>query len=79
MLPVQFVFPDAGDTPTTGAQRAGDEAIAGAVGGEFIFPERSVLFRVSAVDRAAVPEAGIQPEAAGACFPSGLPQNASSG
>ena len=52
----EFVWPDAADAPAHGAQGAGDEAVAGAVGGDLFPPEGGVGFRRRGVERAAGPE-----------------------
>ena len=45
--------------PTTGAQRAGNEEVAGAVGGNVISPKGRVGLGPGGVERAAVPETAV--------------------
>jgi hypothetical protein len=40
----EFVWPDAADAPAHGAQGAGDEAVAGAVGGIFSLQKAAFVF-----------------------------------
>jgi hypothetical protein len=54
----EFVLPDAEDTPT-GAERAGDEAVAGGVGLDRVAPKGGVGFRLRGVERTTVPEAAF--------------------
>ena len=51
--------PKAGDGPAAGAECAGDEAVAGAVGGELFPPEGGVGFGLSRVERTTVPETAV--------------------
>ena len=53
-----------------GADEAGDEKAAGAVGGDFFAPEGGVGLGPDGVERAAVPKAAVEAEVAVACFPS---------
>ena len=55
----EFVWPDAADAPAHGAQGAGDEAVAGAVGGNCFPPEGGVRFRRRGVEGAAGSEAAV--------------------
>jgi putative restriction endonuclease len=55
----QLVFPDAEDGLAAGAEGAGDEAVAGAVGGELFTPEDGVGFGLRGVERATVPKAAV--------------------
>ena len=55
----QLMFPDAEDAPAEGAEGAGDEAVAGAVAGNFFAPELGILLGLGGVERAAVPEAAV--------------------
>ena len=55
----EFVWPDAADAPAHGAQVAGDEAVAGAVGGDLFPPEGGVCFRRRGVEGAAGSEAAV--------------------
>ena len=55
----ELVAPDAEDGPAAGAEGAGDEAVAGAVGGDLFAPEGGVGFGPGGVNRAAVPEAAV--------------------
>lgn len=50
----QLVLPHAEHAPAHGAEGAGDDAVAGAVGGIFFALEGRVLLGLGAVDRAAV-------------------------
>ena len=52
----QLMFPDAEAAPAAGAEGAGDEAVAGAVGGDLFPPEGGVRFRRCGVEGAAGPE-----------------------
>ena len=56
---LELVAPDAEDGPAAGAEVAGDEAVAGAVGGDLISPKGGVGLGRGGVERAAVPEAAI--------------------
>ena len=56
---LQLMLPDAEDAPAEGAEGAGDESVAGAVGGNLLLPEGGVRFRRRGVERAAVPEAAV--------------------
>ena len=67
---LEFVAPDAEDCPAAGAEGAGDEAVAGAVGCDIISPEGGVGLGPGGVERAAVPEAAVDSKVAVACFPS---------
>ena len=58
----EFMLPHAEDAPAAGAESAGDEAVAGAVGGNLIAPKGGVGFRPGGVERAAVPEAAVDEE-----------------
>jgi len=49
---LQFMFPNPQHAPAEGAERAGDEAVAGAVGSEFFPPEGGVGFGLRGVERA---------------------------
>jgi hypothetical protein len=53
------MFPNAEDLPTELAEGAGDEAVAGAVGGDLFSPERSVVPGFDEMPRAPVPEAAV--------------------
>ena len=55
----KFVLPNAKNAPAEAAEGAGDEAVAGAVGGDFFAPEGGVLFGLRGVERAAVPETAV--------------------
>ena len=55
----QLMFPDAEDAPAEAAQGAGDEAVAGAVGGDLFPPEGGVCFRRRGVEGAAGSEAAV--------------------
>ena len=56
---LELVAPDAEDGPAASAEGAGDEAVAGAVGGDLISPEGGVGLGPGGVERAAVPEAAV--------------------
>ena len=56
---IELVAPDAEDGPAAGAEGAGDEAVAGAVGGDLFPPEGGVGLGRGGVERAAVPEAAV--------------------
>jgi hypothetical protein len=49
------MFPNAEDLPTELAERAGDEAVAGPVGGDLLPPEGGVVPGLAEMPRAAVP------------------------
>lgn len=53
---LQLRFPNPQHAP---AERAGDEAVADAVGGDLLPPEGGIGFRRRGVDRAAVPKAAV--------------------
>ena len=53
------MLPDAQHAPAAGAKFARHAAIARAVARDLLAPERRVLPRLRAVDRAAVPEAAV--------------------
>lgn len=55
----ELVFPDANDLPTAGAERAGDEPVAGLIAGDLLAPEAGILTRLGRVERASVPEAAV--------------------
>ncbi len=55
----ELVLPHAKDAPAERAEGAGDEAVAGAVGGKLFTPEGGVGFGRRGVERAAVPEAAV--------------------
>ena len=55
----EVVLPETQDAPAGAAQGPVDEAVAGVVGGEFLFPEGRVAPGLGAVDGAAVPETAI--------------------
>jgi hypothetical protein len=59
VFPRQLVLPDPQHPPTLAPQGAGDEAVAGQVGGELSPPKRGVAPRQPAVERAPVPETPI--------------------
>ena len=61
------MFPDAEDAPAATAEGAGDEAVAGLITGQLVFPERMVVGRDIGVFRAGVPEAAVH-EYGEACF-----------
>ena len=64
---LQLMLPDAEDTPAEGAEGAGDEAVAGAVGGDLLPPEGGVRLRRRGVQRAAVPEATVDEDGEAVC------------
>ena len=55
----EFVFPNPQHAPAAGADGAGHEAVAGAVGGNLFAPEGGVGFRLRGVERATVPETAV--------------------
>ncbi len=55
----QFMFPNPQHAPAAGAEGAGHEAVAGAVGGDLFAPEGGVGFGRRGVERAAVSEAAV--------------------
>ena len=57
LWPLQFVLPEAEHAPAGAAEGAGDEAVAGLITGQLVFPERMVVGRDIGVFRAGVPEA----------------------
>ena len=59
MFAGEVVFPDAEDAPMGRPQGPVDEAVAGDVGGEFLFPEGRIAPGFGAVDRTAMPEAAV--------------------
>ena len=59
LLARQLVFPNPHHAPPAGAEGAGDETVAGLVGGNFLPPKRRVGLRLRAVNRTAVPEATV--------------------
>ena len=59
VLGLQLVFPNPQHAPAEGAERAGDEAVAGSVAGNFFAPELGILLGLGGVERAAVPEAAV--------------------
>jgi hypothetical protein len=58
-VPGQVMLPDTKHTPAMLAQRPGDKTIPGDVGGEFLFPERPIVYRQVGVFGAAMPETAI--------------------
>jgi hypothetical protein len=50
------VFPDPQDAPAKLAEGAGDEAVAGPVGGDLLSPEGGILPGLAEMPRAPVPE-----------------------
>ena|ERR1019366_4481819 len=56
VLLLQLVLPNPQHAPAAGAECAGDEPVAGLVAGDLLAPELRVVFRLRAVDRAAVPD-----------------------
>ena len=64
VFPGEFVLPDAEDAPAAGAEGAGHEAVAGAIGGELFEPEGGVGFGLRGVERAAVPKAAVEEDRA---------------
>ena len=63
----ELVLPDAEDGPAAGAEGACDEAVAGAVGGDFLSPEGGVGLGPGGMERAAVPEAAVDENGEPAC------------
>jgi hypothetical protein len=59
---LQLMFPNPQHAPAEGAERAGDEAVAGAVELDRVAPEGGVGFGLRGVLRASVPEAAIDEE-----------------
>lgn len=59
VFPGELALPNAQDVPAEAAKGAGDEAVAGAVGGDFFAPEGGILFGLRGVERAAVPETAV--------------------
>ena len=55
----KLMFPHTNDAPALRSQGAGDEPVAGLVGGDFLPPESGVAFRLDEMLRAAVPETSI--------------------
>jgi hypothetical protein len=53
------MFPDASDLPPKLAEGAGDEAVAGPVGGNLLPPEGGVVPGLDEMPRAPVPEAAV--------------------
>ena len=53
------MFPNAEDLPAELAEGAGDEAVAGPVGGDLFPPEGGVLPGLAEMPRAPVPEAAV--------------------
>ena len=53
------MFPDPQDAPAELAEGAGDEAVAGPVGGDFLWPEGGVVPGLDEMPRAPVPEAAV--------------------
>ena len=64
VLGLQLVFPNPQHAPAEGAERAGDEAVAGSVAGNFFAPELGILLGLGGVERAAVPEAAVDEDGA---------------
>lgn len=56
---LQLMLPNPQHTPAARAERAGDKAVAGAVGADLLPPKGGVGFGLRAVERAAVPEAAV--------------------
>jgi hypothetical protein len=56
---MQIVFPDAEDAPASPAQSLINQAVTGDVGGELLFPERTVAGGLRAVLGTAMPEAAV--------------------
>ncbi len=73
-FPYELMLPNPQDAPAAGAEGAGDEAVAGAVGGDLLPPEGGVGFRRRGVERAAVPAAAIDED--GEAMRSGVPEAA---
>ena len=67
---LELMAPDAEDGPAAGAEGAGDEAVAGAVGRNLISREGGVGLGPDGVERAVMPEAAVEAEVAVACFQS---------
>ena len=57
VLGLQLVFPNPQHAPAEGAERAGDEAVAGSVAGNFFAPELGILLGRRGVEGAAGSEA----------------------
>jgi hypothetical protein len=55
----EFVFPNTNYLPAELAEGAGDEAVAGPVGGDLLPPEGRVVPGLDEMPRAPVPEAAV--------------------
>ncbi|MEN9638046.1 MAG: hypothetical protein RL077_6450 [Verrucomicrobiota bacterium] len=58
-FPYELMLPNPQHAPAAGAEGAGAEAVAGAVGGKLFLPEGGVGFRRRGVERVAVPKAAV--------------------
>ncbi len=59
VFPYELMLPNPQHAPAERAEGAGDEAVAGAVGGKLFLPEGGVGFGRRGVERVAVPKAAV--------------------